>query len=252
MNKVSYDVKFPITNNKLRREDEYFIIIQNEQEQRLRIQDYSKIYTIPGLYEYVLIDLLKLKSHEVISKLLIDEVVKSQSYAAELSILELAAGVGLVGKSLKDKGVKSIVGVDLIQEAAEAVKRDRPDAYDRYYVEKLPHVTEEIQKELENYKFNCLVCASALTGGLPGSAFAFAYNLISDGGWIAFNIRDNLINTQSNHNSGRMIATIIKEGILKVAIKESYQHRISVTGDPLQEIALIGLKMRNIPLEIIE
>lgn len=252
MHKISYDVKFPATNNKLKREDEYFIITQNEKDQYLRIHDYSKIYTISGLYEYVLVDVLKFKSHHVISTLLIDEVAKSQSSASELSVLELAAGVGLVGKSLQDKGVKSIVGVDLIKEAAEAVKRDRPDVYERYYVEEFPHVTEGIRKELENCQFNCLVCASALTGGLPGSAFAFAYNLITDGGWIAFNLRDDLIDTQSDHSSGRMIATLIKEGILKVKVKHSYQHRISVTGDPLEEVAFIGLKMGDIPLEILD
>ena len=246
-----YDVRFPITNDYLKRKDEYFILTQKEQEQRLRIHDYSKIYSIPGLYEYVLVNLLKFNSHHVISEFLIDQVTKSQSSVAELSVLELAAGVGLVGESLKDKGVKSIVGVDLVKEAAEAVKRDRPNVYQHYYVEEFPHITEGVRQELENYKFNCLVCGAALTGGLPGAAFAFAFNLITDGGWIACNIKENLINTQVNHSSGRLIANIIENGIFKVIIKQSYQHRISVTGNPLDEVALVGLKMGDIPLEIL-
>lgn len=249
---MNYNIKFPITNNNLTREDEYFILTRNEQEQKLRIHDYSKIYALSGLYEYVLVDLLKFNSHRVISELLIDEVTKSPSSVAELSVLELAAGVGLVGESLKGKGVKSIIGVDVVKEAAEAVKRDRKGIYDNYYVEEFPYVSEEVNKELENYKFNCLVCASALTGGLPKSAFAFAYNLITDGGWIAFNIKENLIDTKTNHSSGKMIANMIKKEILKVEVKHSYQHRISVTGNPLNEVVLIGLKMGDIPPEMIE
>lgn len=191
--------------------------------------------------------MLKFNSHHVVSGRLIDEVTKSQSSAAELSVLELAAGVGLVGQALKEKGVKSIVGVDRIQEAAEAVKRERPDVYDHYYVEKFPHVTDRVHKALKNANFNSLVCASALTGGLPASAFAFAYNLIVDGGWIAFNLREDLLDPRSNHQSGKMLATIIKEGILSVKTKQYYQHRLSVNGNSLNEVALIGVKMSDIP-----
>ena len=48
-----------------------------------------------------------------------------------------------------------------------------------------------------------------------------------------------------------MIANIIKKGIFKVKVTRSYQHRISVTGNPLDEVALIGLKMGDIHREMI-
>jgi len=252
MNQITYDVKLPLIDKNLRREEEYFILVQNKQEQKIKVRDYSQVYKIPGLYEYVLVDKLKFNTHKVLSELLVSEVNKSQSSAAELSILELAAGVGLVGQCLKDKGIESIVGVDLIEEAAEAAKRDRPDVYRRYYVEELPYVTEQVHQELENSQFNCLVCSSALTGGLPRAAFAFAYNLITDGGWIAFNIREDLLDSnQANHSSGKMLANMIKEGILSIKVKQPYRHRMSVNGNSLHEVALVGLKMTSIPTAMI-
>ncbi|NEO00624.1 MAG: hypothetical protein F6K50_35830 [Moorea sp. SIO3I7] len=251
MKKKSYTVTFPNTDENLIRAEEYFILTENDQEQKLRIQDYKQTYKIPGLYEYVLVDLLKYNTHNIISDILINEVTKSQSLASELSVLDLAAGVGLLGQCLKDKGVTSIVGADVVIEAAEAAKRERPNVYNKYYVEEFPNVTNEVHNELENAKFNCLVCASALTGGLPASGFAFAYNLIVDGGWIAFNIKEDLLDTQSQHNGGKMLATIIKEGILSVKAKQSYQHRLSVNGNSLNELALIGVKISDIPQTMI-
>jgi len=252
MKKISYDVKLPLIDKNLTREEEYFMLIQNRQEQKIRIRDYSQVYNIPGLYEYVLVEQLKFNTHNVLSELLISEVNKSQSSADQLSVFELAAGVGLVGQCLQEQGVNSIVGIDLLEEAAAAAKRDRPNVYHRYYVEELPHVTEQVHQELENFKFNCLVCSSALTGGLPGSAFAFAYNLIADEGWIAFNIREDLLDSnQTNHSGGQMLANMIKEGILSIKVKQHYQHRMSVTGNPLNEVALVGLKMTNIPTAMI-
>ncbi|WP_293073637.1 hypothetical protein, partial [Moorena sp. SIO4A5] len=67
MKKKSYTVTFPNTDENLIRAEEYFILTENDQEQKLRIQDYKQTYKIPGLYEYVLVDLLKYNTHNIIS-----------------------------------------------------------------------------------------------------------------------------------------------------------------------------------------
>lgn len=247
MKMIEDKVSFPNENGILKREDEYFILTQNGQHKKIRLHDYRQIYQIDGLYEYVLVELLAYQSHNILVNLLSNQLIKSNFSTNKLSVLELAAGVGLVGECLKAQGVASIIGIDSVEEAAEAVKRQRPNIYDRYYIEKLPYVTEKVQQELENFQFNCLVCASALTGGLPASAFAFAYNLINDGGWIVFNIREDLLDIQSNHNAGKMLAKMIEKSILSIQVKKTYQHRLSVNGNSLKEVALIGLKMANIP-----
>ena len=221
MNKITYNVKLPIASQNLQREDEYFILIHNDREQRLKVRDYAKIYKIPGLYEYVLVDVLKHTSHQVISELLLEQTTQSQLSGSELSVLELGSGVGLVGECLKNQGVKSIVGVDLVEEAAEAANRDRPNVYDRYYVEELPDVSDRVRQELEYSNFNCLVCASALTGGLPPAAFAFAYNLIADGGWIACNIREDLLDAnRTDPSSGKMLDSIIRACCINLKPKQ--------------------------------
>ena len=51
---------------------------------------------------------------------------------SDLRVLDLGAGNGIVAERLTEAGVGHIVGVDLLEEAAQAAERDRPDAYDDY------------------------------------------------------------------------------------------------------------------------
>ena len=51
---------------------------------------------------------------------------------ASLRGLDVGAGNGLVGEELQRLGVDSLVGVDLLQEAADAAERDRPGLYADY------------------------------------------------------------------------------------------------------------------------
>ena len=252
MAKNSYNIKLPQTNQNLDREEEYFILTQDKQEQKLRVRDYQKLYKMPGLYEQLLVDVLQHNSHTIIADLLAKQADKLGVTTSSLSVFELASGVGLAGEKLKEKRVKSIVGVDLIEEAAEAAKRDRPYVYSQYYVATLPQVSNQMNQELINYQFNCLVCASALTGGLPANAFAFGYNLVANGSPVVFNIREDLLdNSPTNRSAGRMIAQMIKEGILKINFKRHFRHRLSVTGLELYDVALSGTKMADIPKEMI-
>ena len=148
----------------------------------------------------------------------------------------------MTGKYLRDKGVKIIIGVDVIEEALEAVNRDRPNIYNKYYIEDLSNVTPNIYKELENIGFNSLVCASALNH-VPVSAFALAYNLIENNGWIALNFSCDGF----KQAAVKLVNQIIEQGMLKIKTQHDYQHRLTVTGNPIMYTGIVGQKLADIP-----
>lgn len=52
----------------------------------------------------------------------------------DIVALDIGAGNGMVGEHLSAMGAETIVGVDILSEAADALERDRPGLYDAYHV----------------------------------------------------------------------------------------------------------------------
>jgi hypothetical protein len=141
--------------------------------------------------------------------------------------------------------------VDIIEEAAMAAKRDRPGLYEAYYVLDLTEIPYETRAELERRRFNCLITVAALGfGDIPPLAFAEAYNLIAEDGWIAFNIKSRFIAEEKDPSGfARLIEKMIDEQLLEVGAERKYRHRISVSGEPLYYVAMAARKRGDVPLE---
>lgn len=105
--------------------------------QRMRFHDYDRIFRVPGLYERLFYQELKCCSPTVVRGLLESQLDSEGTDAASLRILDLGAGNGMVAEELREMGAASIVGVDILPEAAMAAERDRPDVYDAYHVSDL-------------------------------------------------------------------------------------------------------------------
>src|SRR3954453_6305369 len=99
---------------------------------RLRFHDYSDIYAIPELYERLIYERLGCQSPRVIAGLLRDELAERDADPADLRVLDLGAGNGIVAEELAELGVQPFVGVDTTQAAADAAERDRPGLYAEY------------------------------------------------------------------------------------------------------------------------
>ena len=138
MEEKDFEIEFPeCEGDVLSQDQEYCLVRIQGRTERIRLHDYHEIYRIPGLYECLFCKRLQYRSPEVVVSLLMGEVEKSSFRAHELSVLDIGAGNGLAGEWLRAKGVTSIVGMDIVPEALKAVRRDRPDVYDEYYVEDL-------------------------------------------------------------------------------------------------------------------
>jgi len=244
MKKAKFSISFPAPNSGIKTQaEEYCIIEQDGQERRIRFHDYHEIYAIPGLYEHLFHEKLKCTSPDVITRLLIEQINKSSPPISELAVLDMGAGNGVAGEILKQNGVNLIVGIDVVPEAAMAVRRDRPGVYDDYYIEDLRNLTLDIRRELKAKGLNCLITSGALGfGDIPAPAFAAAYNLIAADGWIAFNIKEDFIEERDSTGFSDLVKGMLDSGILDLKVRHRYCHRLSVVGMPLYYVAVVGVK----------
>ena len=254
MSQVDHQIRFPETSSDLRNQ-EYFFVTHNGKESKYTLQQYEEVFNVPGLYEAVTTK-LKYQSPETIAMQLITQVIKAKSEIDSLVVLDIAAGTGFAAKELASLGVKSIVGVDIIPEAAQAAQRDYPGVYEKYYVEDLTAITPTAQEELANRGFNCLVCCSSLSCHFPIQGFINSFNLIKNDGWVAFNVNTYVIENLDNTDSfeykkaaefGQLYHYMIKAGILEITNKHYYLHRLLINGKALEYVTITARKRGNIP-----
>ncbi|GGA21172.1 hypothetical protein CYANOKiyG1_36090 [Okeania sp. KiyG1] len=120
--------------------------------------------------------------------LLTENLQNSDESVKDLKLLELGSGSGLFGKAITKLGVTSIIGIDIVPEAAEATLRDSLGVYENYFVEDLTQLSTSTHNFFREEKFNGFVCCSALSEGhIPVKAFATGVNFIKNQGWVLFN-----------------------------------------------------------------
>jgi SAM-dependent methyltransferase len=227
----------------LDQDQEFFEIEEDGERRRIRCHDYGEIYSVPGLYERIFTDVLSCRSPEVVVDLLDETLVREGQDPKELRVFDLGAGNGMVAEELDNRGADSIVGVDLLEEAKEAAERDRPGLYDAYHALDLTELEQDIRENLVAHDFNCLTCVAALGfGDIPADAFRAAYDLVSPDGWVAFNIRDQFLDNGDASGFSRLLNSMFENGELEEHTRQRYQHRVSVSGEPLYYVAVVAQK----------
>lgn len=223
--------------------EEYFELEQGGERRRIRLHDYEEIFQVPGLYEQVYAESLQCDSPRIVVDLLHDALRDGGHEPGALQVLDFAAGNGMVGEELARVDAGAIVGIDLLEAAKEAAERDRPDVYDAYHAVDLTDLSDSEQRELSRHDFNALTCVAALGfGDVPASAFGAAFDLVEDGGWVAFNIRDRLLSDADGSEFAHVLATALSDGTIDERARVTYQHRVNVGGDPLNYLAVVGRK----------
>lgn len=216
---------------------------------RIRFHDYAEVYSIPGLYEQIFYEKLECDSPRTVCGLL-DQVLRDGDVPPEeLAVIDVGAGNGMVGEELVELGADKVVGVDIIEEAAMAAERDRPGVYDDYKVIDLTDPPAEEHRELVEHGFNCLTTVAALGfGDIPPEAFATAYDLVEDDGWVAFNIKEDFVDDGDPSGFAKMIRGGLSDGALELEADRVYQHRLAVDGTPLNYVAMVARKRGDLEI----
>src|SRR5690606_22088734 len=142
--------------------------------------------------------------------------------------------------------------VDLLEEAALAAERDRPEAYDEYLVADLCALNDRQAARLERAKLNCLVTVAALGfGDTPPGAFAAAFNAIESTGWVAMAIKEDFLSGDDDSGFSRLLRSMMSEGIIEVESQRRYCHRLSMAGEMLFYLGIIARKQADIPKSLL-
>lgn len=234
--------------DELDQDQEWCEIEIDGERRRIRFHDYAEIYEVPGLYERLFAEELECDSPRVVADLLGEHLHAAKIKPADLTVLDFGAGNGMVGEHLAGLSFAEIVGADLLPEARDAALRDRPGVYADYYALDLTDLSPAQRRDLMRHDFSAMACVAALGfGDIPPLAFAEAFNLVGSPGWLAFNLRDRLMDDEDGF--GGFIARMLREGIIEERARKQYVHRRSVAGESLEYVAIVAEKCHDVPLD---
>ncbi len=242
-----YDIRFPQRHQHGVRQDEEGCEVALDGEwQQIRFHDYEAIYEQSGLYEQLFYTELECASPPTVVRLL-RSALDARGRDDDLRVLDVGAGNGMVGEELRDIGAEHVVGVDILPEAAAAAERDRPDVYDDYLVADLTALSPDEDRALADARFNCLTTVAALGfGDIPPAAFSAALGYVETGGLVAFTLKDEFLADADASGFAGLVRRAVDDDCLEVVARKRYRHRLSVTGEPLDYVAFVGVKRRDL------
>lgn len=243
-----FRLALPDPSQSYEQDQEWFLLDRDGTWEEIRFHDYGRIYSVPGLYERLFYEILECGSPRKVRQLLDAELTRAGADPAALRALDLGAGNGIMGQELRALGVRRVVGVDILPEAAEAARRDRPDTYDHYLVADMSRLPAPQRELLAGLELNLLTSVAALGfGDIPPEAFRAAYNLVADGGWVAFTLKDSFYTEGDVSGYHAMLRRATAEGVLELTAEERYPHRRATNREQLLYTALVGRKRGDIP-----
>ena len=244
------EIHIPPAAAAARDQDEEWCEVRIDGEtRRIRFHDYAEVYSVPGLYERLFYEELACNSPQTVCQLLGEALREDAAAPDELSVLDVGAGNGMVGEELVRLGAETVVGVDIIEEAAAAAERDRPGVYDDYRVIDLTDPPAEDREALVEHSFNCLTTVAALGfGDIPPEAFTAAYDLVEPDGWVAFNIKEEFVDGDDRSGFGELIQSGFEDGALELRRDRRYRHRLAVDGEPIHYVAMVARKRGDLEL----
>lgn len=241
-------IALPAGTGTLAQDSEWFLVKHENQWHELRLHDYPDIYSITGLYEKIVYDVLKCHSPEIIRDELIAAIKDAGEDPAKLTVLDLGAGNGIVSEELSRVGIGAsdeggFIGADLLPEAAVAAERDRPGLYDEYVVGDITDLPPKEETKLEGADPDVLTCVAALGfGDIPPEAFMAAFEQVAEGGWVAFCIKDEFVGEKDRSGFSKLIDELIAAGTIRIVREKKYVHRVAMSGRPLEYVAYIARK----------
>ncbi len=243
----AFQIEFP-SRDTLAQDEEWCEATVRGERRRFRFHDYDAIYAVPGLYEALFYRKLKCASPRRVAGLLGTVLQDNALDASDITALDVGAGNGIMGERLREIGVDRVVGVDIIPEAREAALRDRARVYDEYLVADLTELSPQQRSELGGESFNAMTIVAALGfNDIPPAAFASAYNLVSVGGWLAFNVKEDFLEGGDDTGFARLIRAMDDKNLIQIHAYQRYPHRLNIAGDWLHYVAIVARKRGDLP-----
>ncbi|MCC6572903.1 MAG: class I SAM-dependent methyltransferase [Planctomycetes bacterium] len=237
-----YDIKLPDAAD-LTQDREFCEVKLDGEWRRFRFHDYDEIYRIPGLYEQIFYRQLECASHVRLTTMLADTLEQFGEDPRDLRVLELGAGNGVVGERLRELGVGALAGLDISPVARDAALRDRPQTYDDYFVANLARLSGPQHAGIRQFAPNCLIAVACLGfGDMQPAAFKVAADMLPAGGWLALNVKYEVIGSEDRGSFGHMLREMAAHKKIAINSYSIYTHRMSVEGKRLHYAAMVGRK----------
>lgn len=251
-NSDRFGLRFPSPDKagELDQDEEWCELQVGGKWKRLRLHDYHEIYDVPGLYEKLFHRSLQCTSPRRVAELFAEVLQDWPEDDQPTRIFDVGAGGGMVAEQvLEQTPAESAIGIDLISQARDAARRDRPWVYDDYFVANLCDLPENVEEKIRDRRPDTLTTVAALGfGDIPTRAFVTALDVIETPGWVVFNIKENFLSEGSDATGfAGLIHQLRTDGILRVEAFRRYRHRISALGEPLHYVAMVARKLKDLP-----
>lgn len=236
-------IAMPELSRRYAQDSEWCVVHLDGQWREIRFHDYGQIFNVEGLYERLFYDILECRSPDVLATAFEAQLTRTQTAPDQLRVLDLGAGNGIMAEKMLDLGVDSVVGVDILPEARRAAHRDRPHVYEEYHVLDMAKLSGNSSQALSRSRPNALTCVAALGfGDIPPRCFVNAFNLLADGSWVIFTIKDDFLSDSDTTGFAKLISNAVEDGMLELLWTERYRHRLATDRTPLRYTGVVGCK----------
>jgi hypothetical protein len=202
-------------------------------EERIRVQDYARVYAVAGLYEAIVHDRLRCQTPDRVASMLARAARELSRAPRSVRVLDLGAGNGMSGQALAAQGLRPVVAVDTEPAARAAAIRDRPGLYEAYLIANVLALTPAEVRTIRRLAPNALACVGAIgLDHVPPAALPAALELLTDESLLAYTLSEANRAVDGTEISGRLSEIAERWRIDEVA-RERYRHRLSVTGQPI-------------------
>jgi hypothetical protein len=111
----------------------------------------------------------------------------------------------------------------------------------------MAHLDPATAAEMKRWQLDGMTCIAALGfGDIPVPAFAQSFNLVRNGGWVVFNIKETFLREGDSTGFSRLVKELMMSETLEVHHLERYRHRLSIDGEPLFYFVMVGRKRGDI------
>jgi len=209
--------------------------------EELHLNDYERLYSLPGVYEEIVSERLGCRSPAQIASMLAAAVDRMGWARGDVRVLDLAAGNGVSGEALAAESLRAVLGTDIVPAARTAALRDRPGVYENYLTLDLVALTAAEERTVRGLGANALSCVVPVgehSQQLPPQALAAAAGMLAPVALVAY-MHDPSFGTADAVTPAFWMQWL-GPGVRAEELKRRrYVHRFTVNGEPYEMDAVL-------------